>query len=74
MSILDGYVYQWLLALVSILSLVAVLTAVHPARRGTAPRLSLPPLVAIGRRSYGLYLWSWPIFVILGATHGSVRG
>ena len=73
MSILDGYVYQWLLALVSILSLVAVLTAVHPGASWHRAALSLPPLVAIGRRSYGLYLWSWPIFVILGATHGSVR-
>ncbi len=72
-SILDGYVYQWLLALVSILSLVAVLTAVHPGASWHRAALSLPPLVAIGRRSYGLYLWSWPIFVILGATHGSVR-
>ncbi len=71
-SILDGYVYQWLLALVSILSLVAVLTAVHPGASWHRAALSLPPLVAIGRRSYGLYLWSWPIFVILGATHGSV--
>jgi len=26
----------------------------------------------MGRRSYGLYLWSWPIFVIVGATTGSV--
>ena len=34
--------------------------------------LSWPPLVEIGKRSYGLYLWSWPIFVILGATDGSV--
>ena len=31
-----------------------------------------PSLVAIGQRSYGLYLWSWPIFVIVGATEGEV--
>ena len=66
-----GYVYQWLLPLVSILSLVAIMVAVHPASVGMRRILSWPPLVEIGKRSYGLYLWSWPIFVIFGATEGS---
>ena len=67
-----GYVYQWLLPLVSILSLVAIMVAVHPAAVGMRRILSWTPLVEVGRRSYGLYLWSWPIFVMLGATDGSV--
>ncbi len=67
-----GYVYQWLLPLVSILSLVAIMVAVHPAAVGMRRILSWAPLVEIGRRSYGLYLWSWPIFVIFDATDGSV--
>ena len=68
----EGYVYQWLLPLVSILSLVAVMVAVHPAARGFRRIMSWNPLVEMGKRSYGLYLWSWPIFVIVGATSGSV--
>jgi peptidoglycan/LPS O-acetylase OafA/YrhL len=68
----EGYVYQWLLPLVSILSLVAVMVAVHPAALGFRRIMSWGPLVAMGKRSYGLYLWSWPIFVIVGATTGSV--
>jgi peptidoglycan/LPS O-acetylase OafA/YrhL len=68
----DGYVYQWLLPLVSILSLVAVMVAVHPAALGFRRMMSWTPLVEMGKRSYGLYLWSWPISVIVGATTGSV--
>ncbi len=71
-SITAGYVYQWLLPLVSILSLVAVMVAVHPSSVGFRRIMSWTPLVEIGKRSYGLYLWSWPIFVIVGATTGSV--
>jgi hypothetical protein len=68
-----GYVYQWLLPLVTLLSLVAVLVVVHPAATGMRTILGWGPLVAVGRRSYGLYLWHWPVFVIAGATHGDVR-
>ena len=68
----EGYVYRWLLPLVSLLSLVAVMVAVHPAAVGFRRMMSWEPLVEVGKRSYGLYLWSWPIFVIVGATHGSI--
>jgi peptidoglycan/LPS O-acetylase OafA/YrhL len=71
-ALTEGYVYQWLLPVVSVLSLVAVLVVVHPAALGFRRIMSWTPLVEMGRRSYGLYLWSWPIFVIVGATAGSV--
>ena len=71
-TLTDGYVYQWLLALVTLLSLVAVLVAVHPAATWYRATLSWPPLVEIGKRSYGIYLWHWPIFVYADAYSGSV--
>lgn len=70
--ITGGYVYQWLLPMVSILSLVAVMVAVHPAAVGFRRLMGWAPLVEMGKRSYGLYLWSWPIFVWADATHGSI--
>ena len=66
-----GYVYQWVLPLTSILSVIAVMIAMHPAAVGYRSALSWQPLVEVGKRSYGLYLWSWPIFVIVGALDGS---
>jgi peptidoglycan/LPS O-acetylase OafA/YrhL len=67
-----GYVYQWLLPMVTLLAVALVLVIVHPAARGIRSVMSWRPLVEIGKRSYGLYLWHWPIFVLLDATHGSV--
>jgi peptidoglycan/LPS O-acetylase OafA/YrhL len=67
-----GYVYQWLLPMVTVLALVVVLVVVHPAAAVTRRLLGGRALVEVGRRSYGLYLWHWPIFALLGATRGSV--
>ena len=65
------YLYPWLLTFVSLVSLGLVLIVVHPASAGTRFLLSQPVLVEVGKRSYGWYLWHWPIFVLMGATDGS---
>ncbi len=63
-SLQAGYVYLWLLPVVSVLAMVVVAVVVYPAAHGMRAVLAWRPLVEIGRRSYGIYLWHWPIFVI----------
>jgi len=67
----DRSLFRWQLAVVSILSLVVVATVVHPAATAARSFFGLPLLVNLGKRSYGVYLWSWPIMVICGAYVGS---
>ncbi len=67
-----GYMYPWVLAVTAIASLVAIGVVVHPAASGARAVLGNRWIVAVGRRSYGLYLWHWPVFVVLGATEGAV--
>lgn len=63
-SLQAGYVSIWLLPIVSILSMVVIGCVVYPTASGIRSILGWVPLAQIGQRSYGLYLWHWPIFVI----------
>jgi len=69
--VVDDKTYLWLLPLVSIASAVLVAVAVHPWAAGVRAVLSWNPLVEIGKRSYGLYLWSWPVMRVCEAFDGS---
>ena len=67
----DRSMYRWQLAAVSLLSLVAIAVVVHPAALLARSFFGSRALVAIGKRSYGVYLWSWPISVLCGAFDGT---
>jgi peptidoglycan/LPS O-acetylase OafA/YrhL len=69
-TLTDRALYRWQLPVVSVASLVLVLAVVHPSSRLARPVFALRPLVEIGKRSYGLYLWSWPVSVVCEAYAG----
>ena len=67
----DRSMYRWQLASVSVLSLVAIAVVVHPAATWSRSFFGSRALVTVGKRSYGVYLWSWPISVLCGAYDGT---
>ncbi len=54
------------------LALIAV--AVYPAPTRAAGLLSAGPLRWVGRRSYGIYLYHWPVIVFVAAAPGEQPG
>jgi peptidoglycan/LPS O-acetylase OafA/YrhL len=68
----SGPAYEGWLPIVALVSggLILGLQAEGPTRRA----LSLAPIVALGRISYGVYLVHWPVYVIADADRVGVEG
>lgn len=58
--------YRGGLALVAVLSAVAIAALLVPGSP-VARALDVAPVRWVGVRSYGIYLWHWPVFVLLGS-------
>jgi peptidoglycan/LPS O-acetylase OafA/YrhL len=59
----NATLYRLAFPLAGIFGCATIISLVHPASR-FAPILSSKPMIWIGERSYGIYLWHWVIFQI----------
>ena len=63
----DPTLYRIAFPLSAIFGCATLISVVHPASR-FAPILSTKPMIWIGERSYGIYLWHWIVFQLTRPT------
>jgi len=66
--------YQGLLPACSVAAVVVVAAAAHPASPVLGRVLAVAPLRWLGMISYGLYLWHWPLYLVLTPARTGTEG
>ena len=70
----DTRMYRGGLAVMAVAVAVVIAHVVLVPRGWSARLLSTPPLVLVGRISYGIYLWHWPLFIAMNAERTGLQG
>ncbi|MFM9018185.1 MAG: acyltransferase family protein [Actinomycetota bacterium] len=65
----QALLYQGGFAIIAVVAGLLVIAAAHPDT-SVARLFSLAPLIWIGARSYGIYLWHLPVVTLLAPEHG----
>jgi len=60
----DALLYRGGFAIVGLATAVLIAAAVHPDSRILRSVLGRQPLLWLGTRSYSVYLWHWPVFML----------
>jgi peptidoglycan/LPS O-acetylase OafA/YrhL len=69
-----AWMYRGGYAVFGICVAAVITSAIQPGRFALRSFLSLGPLVWIGRISYGLYLWHWPVIVFASPARTGLDG
>lgn len=69
-----GWLYDWGLPLHGALVAVVIAAVAGPTPGLVGRLLCLRPMRAAGDISYGLYLWHWPVYIVLDADRTGISG